>query len=253
VRAAVVGALLRAYSWAAASGLLDRPRVRRAFEAVYLGYKRLIEAGPIDHLRAYAAPGSTVIDVGANIGFFALRFGAWVGPAGRVYAIEPERRNVASLRARVARSGLAGVVECVRAAAADKPGTVQLVLNPIHPGDHHIGDAGEPVPAVTLDELTASDARPVSLIKIDVQGAELLVLAGAERVLAEHHPAIFIEIDEAALQRQGASAERLISALVERGYRGHLLTRAGVSGPIDADELAARAGAGYIDVLFIKG
>jgi FkbM family methyltransferase len=251
VKRVVVGALLRVYSWVATSGVLDRPRARRAFEAVYLEYKARIEAGPIDHLRPYAAPGTSVIDVGANIGFFAVRFGRWVGAQGRVYAIEPEARNVASLRERVERAGLAEVVECRRAAASEQTGTVHLVLNPIHPGDHHLGAEGEPVAAVTLDDLTADDPRTVGLIKIDVQGAELLVLAGAERVLTEHRPAIFIEVDDPSLQRFGSSAGELLRKLADRGYTGHVLTKAGL-GPAEApEELAARTAASYIDVLFL--
>jgi FkbM family methyltransferase len=253
VKRLLVGAALRVYSWVATSGVLDRPRARRAFETVYLAYKERIEAGPIDHLRPYAAPGASVIDVGANIGFFAVRFGRWVGAQGRVYAIEPEARNIASLRERVARAGLAGIVDCRRAAAADRAGTVQLVLNPIHPGDHHLGPEGEPVPAVTLDELTADDPRTVGLIKIDVQGAELLVLAGADRVLAEHRPAIFIEVDNPSLQRFGTSAGELLRTLADRGYTGHVLTKAGI-GPAETSEaLTARTASSYIDVLFLPG
>ena len=60
------------YDRAAGGGLLDRPRPRRAYESVYLAYKRLIEAGPIDDLREYVSSGSTVFDVGANIGFFSF-------------------------------------------------------------------------------------------------------------------------------------------------------------------------------------
>ena len=88
--------------------MLDRPRPRRAYESVYLAYKRLIEAGPVDGLRGVVATGSTVFDVGANIGFFSFRFARWVGPEGRVIAIEPEARNIASLRRRVARAGAVG-------------------------------------------------------------------------------------------------------------------------------------------------
>jgi hypothetical protein len=86
--------LVRIYGRATKGGILDRPRPRRAFEGVYLGYKRLIEAGPVDQLRELVTRGSTVIDVGANIGFFSLRFARWVGPSGRVIAIEPEVNRI---------------------------------------------------------------------------------------------------------------------------------------------------------------
>jgi FkbM family methyltransferase len=250
VKPAAVAALLRLYRWVAASGLLDRPRPRRAFESAYLAYKLLIEAGPVSCLQPWVRPGATVVDVGANIGFFTVRFGRWVGPGGHVLAIEPEARNVASLRRRIDRAGLTEVVECFHAAAAERAGTVRLELNPIHPGDHHLGDGGVPVPAVTLDGLTA-DRRPVGLIKIDVQGAELRVLEGAARVIAEDRPAIFMEVDDPSLRRLGTSAGELMAALAAMGYRGHVLGRSGF-GPDEAPEaLAERSVSTYIDVLFV--
>jgi FkbM family methyltransferase len=246
-------ALVGLYERAVRAGALDRPRPRRAFEWVYLGYKRLIEAGPIDGLRGLVAHGSTVIDVGANIGFFSVRFARWVGPAGRVIAIEPEARNIDSLRHRVARAGLSSIVDCVQAAAADRPGQLRLALTPGHPGDHHLADAGEPVEAVTLDELVAQDFRPVTLIKIDVQGAETMVLAGARSVIEAHHPAIYVEVDGTALARLGSSPRGLIETAMGLGYRPHRLTRRGVRGREQLDGLLARSSAGYIDVLLLPG
>jgi FkbM family methyltransferase len=251
VRERTAGPLLRLYERAANAGVFDHAITRRAFESVYLAYKRLLEAGPVGRLQAFVEPGSTVVDVGANIGFFALRFGRWVGPAGRVVAIEPEARNVAALRRRISRARLDGVVECTHAAAADQPGQVRLAVNPVHPGDHHISDNGEAVPSVKLDDLVAGDNRRLALIKIDVQGAESMVLAGARRAIEVHLPAIFIELDNHALERFGSSAEELIETLAALGYRGHKLARRGV-GPVEAPgDLVARSAESYIDVLFL--
>lgn len=246
--------LARLYERAARSGVLYRPVPRRAYETVYLAYKRLFEAGPIDGLRRVVADGSTVVDVGANIGFFSLRFGRWVGPTGRVVAIEPEARNIASLRRRVQRAGLSDVITCVQAVAADRSGQLRLALTPGHPGDHHLAETGKPVQAVTLDELFAQDPRQVSLIKIDVQGAETMVIAGARRLLERQRPAVFVELHEPSLARLGSSPRELLDTLVQLGFAGHKLTRRGVGPAEDTEELLARlaqASSGYIDVLFI--
>lgn len=251
MREQVSDALVRLYGRATQGGVLHRPRPRRAYESVYLAYKRLIEAGPVDGLRGLVGTGSTVFDVGANIGFFSLYFARWVGPEGRVIAIEPEARNAASLRRRVARAGMSDVVTCVRAAAADRTGQVNLALNPGHPGDHHIADNGEPVRAVTLDELAADDPRPVTLVKIDVQGAESMVLAGAHRLIRLHRPAIFVEVHEPSLIRLGSSRHELIGTLVALGYSGHRLTRAGIGATEEPEALIEQSSDGYIDVLFI--
>jgi FkbM family methyltransferase len=251
MKARVVGPLLWVYERAAKSGLLDHRVPRRAFESAYLVYKLLIEAGPVERLKPLVATGSTVIDVGANIGFFALRFGRWVGPAGHVIAIEPEERNMAALRRRVRRAGLESVIDCVEAAAAERSGEVRLAVIPGHPGGHHLADDGDPVRAVTIDELAASASRRVALIKLDVQGAELRVLNGAARVIETHRPAIFIEVDDSALERRGSSARTLIETLDALGFAGHRLTRRGI-GPTEAPEsLVASSANGYIDVLFL--
>jgi FkbM family methyltransferase len=252
MRARAVGVFLRLYERAHTAGLLDRPVTRRAFESGYLAYKRLIEAGPVSPLQPFATAGSTVIDVGANIGFFTLRFARWVGPGGRVIAIEPEKRNLETLRRRVARAGLDAAVECVPAAAADHSGELRLELNPTHPGDHRIAAEGEPIRAVTIDDLTAVDSRPVSLVKIDVQGAEMMVLSGARRMLAAHRPVLFIEVDDEALEQFGSSAGELLRTVVDLGYSAHTLTRRGPSPAQPRETLLAKsAGGAYSDVLFL--
>jgi FkbM family methyltransferase len=252
MRERAIKALLWLYERAVKLGLLEHPLTRRAFEAVYLLYKRLLEAGPVSRLRDLVPAGTTAIDVGANIGFFALRFGRWVGPGGRVIAIEPESRNADSLRRRVARAHLEEVVECVEAAASDRPGEVRLALNPLHPGDHRIAESGEPVRAVTVDELAAGSDRKVSLLKIDVQGAEAMVLAGARLVLEEQRPAVFVELDDDALRSLGSSAEELIASVVGLGYTAHALTRNGIGPPEPVERLVAKSAAGsYSDVLFL--
>jgi FkbM family methyltransferase len=251
MRSHAVGGLLWFYERMAKSGLLERPLPRRVFESAYLAYKDVIEAGPVGRLRPAVARGSTVIDVGANIGFFTLKFARWVGPDGRVVAIEPETRNMATLRRRVQRARVQRVVACVQAAAADRSGQLRLAVNPAHPGDHRIAEEGEPVRAVTIDELTADDARRVTLVKIDVQGAEMMVLAGARRVIETHRPAIFVEIADEPLERFGSSGDELIEALVSLNYTGHTLTRRGI-GPAEAPEaLMAKSANEYIDVLFL--
>lgn len=248
----LVSPLLWLYVRALKAGLLGHPLGRRAFESVYLAYKLLIEAGPVSRLRPLVTPGSTVVDVGANVGFFSLRFARWVGTSGQVIAIEPESQNLAVLRRRVARARLEPIVRCVAAAAADRPGEVRLSLNPVHPGDHRIGTTGEPVRAVTVDELTGNDSREISLVKIDVQGAEMMVLSGARRVIVAERPALFIEVDDAALEQYGSSAEGLLRTVLDLGYTAHRLTRRGIGPPMPLEALVARSvGGTYLDVLFL--
>lgn len=251
MRARVAAPFLRLYEWASRRGVFDRPLARRSFESAYLAYKR-IEAGPVAALRQFVPAGATVIDVGANIGFFTTRFARWVGPQGRVIAIEPERQNFLSLRRRIARARLESVVECVEAAAADRVGEARLALNPFHPGDHRIAETGERVRTVTIDGLMADTDSGVSLIKIDVQGAEDIVLSGARATLAADRPALFIEVDDVALREFGSSARELVDSIIKLGYSAHTLSRRGIGAPQGPEALVkASAGGGYSDVLFV--
>jgi FkbM family methyltransferase len=238
------------------SGLLSTGPGRRLFEIGYDFYKARLEAGEIAGLRRYVRPGTCVVDVGANIGFFTVRFARWVSDGGRVLAVEPEADNHRSLERRLARAGLAGHVEVVRAAAGEREGWDYLTVNPHHPGDHRLSVAdgdGEPVRLATIDGLLAARGRPaVSLIKIDVQGAEPRVIAGAAETLARFAPAIWMEVDPKATRRAGGDPRRLLEQMAAAGYQPHVLSRAGVGPALSVQAAAGLAEArGYADFLFL--
>lgn len=239
--------LLALYRAVLATGLLSTSGGRRAYEWAYDRYKERFEAGPIDALRPFVKPGTTVVDVGANIGFFSRRFGRWVGAGGRVIAIEPEPVNFAGLIRAISRDGLGAVVEAVEGAAAESGGTLRLELNAAQPTDHKLGERGIEVKAFTVDELLRQRGWPaVSLCKIDVQGAEERVLRGMTRTLTRFRPALFVEVGG------GAQGESLLTLLAELGYRPHLLERGGVSASLPpAQALALSRRAGYSDFLFL--
>jgi len=255
MRAVIQAGLLRMYRLVNATGLLSTGPGRWAYRSAYVAYKRFLEAGHLEPLRSIIRPGTSVVDVGANLGFFTLKFAAWVRDGGRVIAIEPEVINYERLCRAVAGAGFSHLVDTVQAAAIERSGQVGLIVNPLHPGDHRIGDGGALVPAVTIDELLAQSGSPrVSLIKIDVQGAEGRVLAGANATLRSVRPALFIEICDEALRGCHSSAERLLTDLYDRGYSAHRTTREGIEGPMTfAEVLGAQSMAGYADFLFLHG
>lgn len=243
------GALLGLYRRARQSRFLRTKAGRQLFERAYLAYKIVLEAGPVTRLKPYATQNSWAIDVGANIGMFTTRFATWVGAGGRVVAIEPEAENFASLQRRLTRAGVDRRVIAVPAVAAEAPGSLNLEINPDHPGDHRIGTTGVPTAAVTLDSIWSEhQCPPVSLIKIDVQGAEMRVLRGATGIIKQYRPALFIEIDDGALRRQNATADELVSWLDHAGYRPFRLRRFGAPQPISSEGLGRDR---YEDVLFL--
>jgi FkbM family methyltransferase len=243
------------FGFASRLGVHRLPMFDRVFLVLYAGYKRYLEAGPIEQLRAFVPDGSVVIDVGANVGFFSVRFAEWVGPNGKVIAIEPEDQNYNSLVAALKRADLLGRVEALKAVAAAEPGMAYLELNPLHPADHKLSRAGigVPVTAVTLDTLV-HDKGPLrpALVKIDVQGAEMLVLQGMTGLLKIAGPVLFIELSEQGLNRYGASVSAVLGLLSENGYEACWLTRSGHEKASQSDIEARIAKADYVDVLFTR-
>jgi FkbM family methyltransferase len=232
------------------------PIFERGFLALYSVYKRYFEAGPIDRLKEFVPNASLVIDVGANVGFFSLRFAKWVGDGGRVISIEPEDRNYNILILALEREGLSGRVHALKAVAAASPGTMFLEINPLHPADHKISrdGTGLAVTAVTLDGIAQDNRdRKLALVKIDVQGAEMLVLKGATDILKNAGPALFIELHEEGLNKFGTSVSAILNYLSEYGYEAYWLMRTGEHMKTNPAEIHAKvARNGYLDVLFLK-
>ena len=247
--------LLEAFLWVYrvvfADGLLRYRWGQRVFFALYDGYKILFEAGPVARLQAYVPAGAFVIDVGANIGFFTLRFADWVGPAGRVIALEPESVNFAEMQRRIAAKGLTSLVTARRAAADHTAGDVRLIVSRTNPGDHQLGESGTPVQAVTIDQLVEAEQRVPALIKIDVQGAELRVLSGAQAVMERYRPVLFVELGPAALANFGTNVDEVLALLARFGYVPHTLDKSGATALTKPMLDALLAQRGYFDLLFL--
>jgi FkbM family methyltransferase len=141
-------------------------------------------------LRRLVRPGQSVADVGANIGYYALLFSETVGPVGRIACIEPEPDNLAELRRNVENNRLPPT-DVFPVAVGASAGTVSLRAG-INGSVMEDGSGEVQVPLRTLDELLAD--RPVDFIKIDVEGYEGHVLAGATRILNDQRPTLFVEI-----------------------------------------------------------
>lgn len=253
VSGGIQAGLLSLYRLALKTGVLSTKLGNGAFERTYLIYKEVFEASHIRLLKDLVTPGTTILDVGAFIGFFSLRFAGWVSGSGRVMALEPDPKSLARLRHRVERAGLRNVVDCIQAAVAHESGERHLVLNADCPVDHKLGEEGMPVNTTTIDNLLAVFGwPPVSLIKIDVQGAEASVIAGARRTIATYHPSLFVEISNATLQAYGSSAETLLSTLAGFGYTIHRLDRHKISEAVTLEQaLQWQEATGYIDLLFL--
>lgn len=169
------------------------------------------------------------IDVGANVGLYAMRLSRMVGPGGRVISFEPEARNFDLLQRNRELNGASNVT-CVNAALGAARGTSSLSVNPYNWGDHWIADtAGKPewATAQTIDVVTLDDQLrdtpdgSVAFIKIDVQGYEVEVFRGMEATLRRNPDVILlVEVSPKHLRAAGTSATTLVKFLLDGGFRG---------------------------------
>lgn len=143
-------------------------------------------------LATHLRPGDTFWDLGANAGYHTLMAARAVGPAGRVVAVEPDPGTCEILREQLQLNGMENCT-IVQAAIADRTDRALLVRRASDPRgnalreidnpaiDNKEGDVVE-VPSLTMDELAARHPAP-RLIKMDIEGAEVLALPGGRKLL----------------------------------------------------------------------
>lgn len=141
-------------------------------------------------------PGDTVVDVGANVGYYAVIAGKLVGAEGRVFAFEPDPVGFALLKRNLELNGVTNVV-AEQKAVSNAPGSIRLYLADANKGDHRIYQPrGEERPfvdvdAVTLDDYFADQPAP-DFIKVDTQGAELVIFEGMAQTVKRTDAAVLV-------------------------------------------------------------
>lgn len=174
-------------------------------------------------------PGDTFIDVGAHIGYFSLLAGHLVGPGGQVIAIEASPTVFRDLERNLALNPRLGV-RAHNVAATSAPGTVRLYESPRDNtgessliGEAVIEGVAVDVTGVRLDEYLGGALRRARLIKIDVEGAEWLVVAGMEKTIPalRDDAVIVIEVSPRRLALQGKSSADVLEPFLDAGFSAH--------------------------------
>jgi len=176
-----------------------------------------------DAIRRHIRPGDVVCDVGANKGSFTYWLSRWCGEDGRLIAFEPQAGLAHRLAAVCADIGLRNVRVEAKAVHSSS-GFGELYV----PHGHQPGASlnrspcssefdAVPVPVVSLDEYFKENER-ISLLKVDVEGAELEVFRGARRILERCSPALLFECE--ARHLAGKSVSDVFTYLESLGYRG---------------------------------
>ncbi len=146
----------------------------------------------LDLCKKYIEPGSVVVEVGAHVGSHTVPISRLVGPWGRVYAFEPQRKMFRELHHNLALNGITNVIPLRFAIGSGDPRILEMNSpTPRNEGGTGIGSGGDPVEIRTLDSF---GFERVSLLKIDVEGYENEVLDGATETIRRNRPVILIEI-----------------------------------------------------------
>jgi len=170
-------------------------------------------------------PGDCFVDAGANYGIYTVVAARLVGPTGRVLAFEPAAEQFAILRTNIELNGLENVVP-FQLALSERAGQASLYRHGDDSGLFSLGKGesftgvSELVETRTLDDVLREgrDCR-VSVVKLDVEGAEELILRGCSRMLNRDRPSIILEVFPDAARRLGLEGFGAWRLLRGEGYR----------------------------------
>lgn len=192
-------------------------------------------------LKQWLKPGDSFWDIGANWGLLSIPVARIVGTSGRVIAVEPSSSNLAWLKRHISLNQCENIISVLEAAVCDRHGgsvTFNL-LNEGHSPSNSLmfssavnGESPQvsrqiSVPAISLDGLLAEQERAPKLVKIDVEGAELMVLKGATQLLNRDAAPILLLAVHPFWQYTPEDSQEIVNLLKDAGYR--ILNRHGSS------------------------
>jgi FkbM family methyltransferase len=166
-------------------------------------------------------PGDIVLDIGANIGYYALIESTIAGDTGKVYAVEPVPRNFDILQENVT-ANRASNVELHNLALGDHTGTAQMFVSD-HSNWSRLAVTAVPDKMIETTEVTVSTAdeflrnkTPPDVIRMDVEGYELRILRGMKETLGSSAPRIFVELHPNLMERK--DIDEIFDILESYGY-----------------------------------
>lgn len=200
-------------------------------------------------IKSFVRPGMVCFDIGANIGEAALHMGRRVGSEGHVYAFEPVPLVRQRLVRHVQRNGLEKIVSIEAVALSDKTGTTTISHADEDATNQGMGSLvikeeslkySLEVPTIRLDDFVAgANISRLDLMKVDIQGAEQMMLAGATETLNRFGPSILLEVSGPDLVAMGSSAGELLTKVEKLGYRIYAVERGKRGRQIHAAEVPA--------------
>lgn len=179
-------------------------------------------------LSTLAASSAVALDIGANVGFYAVFMGRAIGPTGRLHCFEPLLSSFQHLTRNIALNNLQGQVTSHNLALSDSQrieelhvpqisGTSATSMRNLHPEEKSISHK---IRTETLDSWSSQNAiEEVDLIKIDVEGAERLVIQGGWSLISTRRPVIFAELLRKWSAGFGYHPQQVVAELASLGYQ----------------------------------
>lgn len=173
--------------------------------------------------RSKIKPGMTIIDIGANLGYYTAIASRLAGERGLVVGFEPEPNFFKLLSRNIRRNDMKNVT-CFELAIAEKNGVADLYLSNENKGHNSIIRSEElktsvHVKTTTLDYFLASQRIPkVDIIKMDIEGAEVLALEGMKNTLIKHRPLLFLEFSPHSIIKIKRNPMDFLLTLRDIGY-----------------------------------
>lgn len=213
----------------------------------YHSVSRGLSASELAFLRTYSFADGPIIDVGANLGLFSLvvrtRF-----PERRIFAFEPAPSTFSALQKNVSLNGAANI-KCIPLAVSNHDGVTSFVVlekaranSSLASGAIAHGQRIE-IDCTTLDRFVEAERLTgIALLKLDVEGFERSVLAGAEHVFSAVRPAVvYFEICPTLARAAGHAPDDAAAFLEEKGYSLHRILQDGTLERAKRDDIRAIA------------
>jgi FkbM family methyltransferase len=197
------------------------------YKPMYAMFKNKQDAFEIDLLKKHLHKNEVVLDIGANIGFYAKILSQIVGPNGKVHCFEPDKTNYNHLQNYC--KGI-GNISLVNKAVGPKNEILKIYTSKNLNVDHRTYKPEEydeeiEIEAVSIDEYLGTNNK-INFIKMDIQGFEMQAVKGMEKTLTENKDIkIISEFWPYGLSKAGSSVTDYFNFLTEKGFKCYLLEK----------------------------